>query len=61
MDLEQTIEIGCPYCGEVFTTFIDTSQGGFSTIEDCQVCCRPMQINVECAAGKIVLIDVQRA
>jgi hypothetical protein len=61
VDLEQTVELCCPYCGEVFTTFIDTSQGSFSTIEDCQVCCRPMQINVECAAGEIAFVDVQRA
>ena len=60
MDLEQTVELSCPYCGEVFTTFIDTSQGSFSTIEDCQVCCRPMQIDVECAAGEIAFIGVQQ-
>ena len=61
MDLEQAVELCCPCCGEVFTTFIDTSQASFSTIEDCQVCCRPMQVDVECDAGEIVFIDVQRA
>lgn len=61
MDLEQTVELSCPYCGEVFTTFVDTSQGSFSTIEDCQVCCRPIQINVECAAGEIASVGVQWA
>ena len=61
MDLEQTVELGCPYCGEVFTTFIDTSQGSFSTIEDCQICCRPMQIDVRCPAGKILSVDVDWA
>ena len=61
MDLEQTVELSCPYCGEVFTTFIDTSQGSFSTIEDCEICCRPIQINVECGAGEIAFVDVERA
>lgn len=61
MDLEQTVTISCPYCGEVVTTSVDTSQGGFSTIEDCQVCCRPMQIGIECTAGEITSVDVQRA
>ena len=61
MDLEQSIELCCPYCGGVFTTFIDTSQGSFSAIEDCQICCRPIQIHADCAAGEIAFVDVERA
>ncbi|MBW0001488.1 MAG: CPXCG motif-containing cysteine-rich protein [Verrucomicrobia bacterium] len=61
MDLEQIAQISCPYCGAVFSTFIDTSQGAFCTIEDCQVCCRPIQIDIECTAGEITSVDVRRA
>jgi hypothetical protein len=25
----------------------DLSEGSYTTIEDCQVCCRPMEITVE--------------
>ncbi len=39
-------DIACPYCGEVITIFIDDSAGDQSYIEDCQVCCRPIDIRV---------------
>ena len=40
------IDIACPYCGEWITVFIDGSAGGQQYIEDCQVCCRPIQMQV---------------
>lgn len=39
--------IDCPFCGENITVLLDLSAGGQSYIEDCQVCCRPMQISYE--------------
>ena len=32
----------CPYCGESFSTTLDTSAGSQDYIEDCQICCRPI-------------------
>lgn len=55
------VEVQCPYCGEVFPTTVDTSQGNLNTIEDCTVCCRPMQLFVECEAGEVLGVDVSRA
>lgn len=37
----------CPYCGEPIELLVDESAGSTSYVEDCQVCCRPMQIDVE--------------
>jgi len=37
----------CPYCGEGIETVIDTSQGSQQTIEDCSVCCRPIELSIE--------------
>jgi hypothetical protein len=39
--------VQCPYCGEPFETTIDTSAGSTAYIEDCQVCCRPIEMNLE--------------
>lgn len=36
----------CPYCGEQIETLIDVSQGSQQTIEDCSVCCRPIELNI---------------
>ena len=39
--------VHCPYCGEPFETLIDLSAGSASYIEDCQVCCQPIEFKVE--------------
>ncbi len=53
------IEVTCPSCFEPITTTVDTSQGSFETIEDCQVCCRPMEIAVVCRPGEILSISAE--
>ena len=40
-------QIQCPYCGEAFETLIDVSAGSATYIEDCQVCCQPIEFKVE--------------
>jgi len=40
-------DLPCPYCGESFTAFIDLSQGNHKTVEDCYVCCRPIEFVIE--------------
>lgn len=39
--------IDCPYCGEPFDTMVDLSGGSQQYIEDCQVCCRPIECHLE--------------
>jgi len=38
--------IECPYCGEQLEVTIDWSVTEQWYIEDCQVCCRPMELTV---------------
>lgn len=38
--------IMCPYCGESFTVVIDCSVSEQQYIEDCEVCCRPIEFHV---------------
>jgi len=40
----EIVAVTCPYCGETFDTLVDLSSGAFSYIEDCQVCCQPMEL-----------------
>ncbi len=46
MSLQEEVEIECPYCGERIVLLVDGSAGAQDYIEDCQVCCRPMNVRV---------------
>jgi hypothetical protein len=59
MELLSEGAVLCPYCGETFSTMVDTSQSSHATIEDCPVCCRPIQLTVECEPGEVLSIDAQ--
>ena len=39
--------VECPYCGESFETPVDTSSGSARYVEDCQICCQPIEFNLE--------------
>lgn len=39
-------DIDCPYCGESIEVLLDCSVEHQQYIEDCQVCCRPIEISV---------------
>jgi hypothetical protein len=39
----ETLTIDCPYCGETFEIVVDGSAGDQHYIEDCVVCCRPIE------------------
>ena len=51
--MPESISATCPYCGEAIELVVDESAGSSSYIEDCQVCCRPMQVDVEVDEGRI--------
>jgi len=39
-------DIACPDCGETITLVVDDSAGDQQYIEDCHVCCRPIEVRV---------------
>ena len=42
-EIEQ--DFSCPYCGENISMLLDLSEAQQQYIEDCEVCCRPIEIN----------------
>jgi Cysteine-rich CPXCG len=57
----QFASVQCPYCGESFDTQVDTSSGSTQYIEDCQVCCQPIEFSLEVDhAGAVVALATQR-
>jgi Cysteine-rich CPXCG len=39
--------VECPYCSESFETPVDTSSGSARYVEDCQICCQPIEFSLE--------------
>lgn len=50
----QSAIIQCPYCGEDLDILVDTSIDEQDYIEDCQVCCRPIEIYASADNGEII-------
>jgi hypothetical protein len=57
--MQADAEVSCPYCGQSSTMIIDTSVASQQFTTDCEVCCRPFRVSVECEAGEILSIDAQ--
>jgi hypothetical protein len=58
MEPTQFVTIACPYCGESYETRVDLTCGSFDYVEDCQICCQPIDLRVAVNdAGE--LIDVK--
>ena len=52
--------IECPYCGESIEILVDGSVESQSYIEDCQVCCRPINIVAEIDASGMPLVEASQ-
>jgi hypothetical protein len=59
MNMVQEIWTCCPYCGENITLLADGSVEEQQYIEDCQVCCRPMDISVTVSAEGRCLVEAR--
>jgi hypothetical protein len=56
------VAVQCPYCGESFETAVDVSAGAFSYVEDCQVCCQPIELVGEVDdSGALAAVTAARA
>jgi hypothetical protein len=54
--------VECPYCGEGFETQLDTSSGSTRYVEDCQVCCQPIEFSLEVDhAGVLIALSTLRS
>jgi Cysteine-rich CPXCG len=44
----------CPYCWEEISMVLDTSVTSQTYVEDCEVCCNPIEIRYAAEVGTIV-------
>jgi Cysteine-rich CPXCG len=52
------VAILCPYCWERYETEVDLSAGSCSYVEDCRVCCQPIQLTCD-VDGEGTLLGVK--
>lgn len=55
------VTVQCPYCGESIDTVMDLSAGSFRYIEDCQVCCQPIELAGDVDdSGELIGVTAER-
>jgi phage terminase large subunit GpA-like protein len=61
MDIVEEIGVECPHCGEEFFIEVETTTAVVGMIEDCAVCCRPVNVRVRCEPGVVVSVEISAA
>lgn len=59
MNTIEQVSVQCPYCGESIELEIDCSMMLQSYIEDCQVCCKPMTVDVSIDQQEVPVVTVK--
>ena len=50
----------CPYCGEEISMVLDLSADAQNFIEDCEVCCRPIDVSLTAQDGELITFHAGR-
>jgi hypothetical protein len=50
----------CPYCGERISMVLETSVRDQTYIEDCEVCCRPIQLRYSVEDDELIAFEARR-
>jgi len=58
VDLLEERAIDCPWCGEIITVLLDLSLDEQRYVEDCFVCCRPIELTVRVGGAGEASVDV---
>ncbi|WP_246034763.1 CPXCG motif-containing cysteine-rich protein [Polaribacter aestuariivivens] len=57
--MEQEHYFQCPYCWEEISMILDASVYQQTYIEDCEVCCNPIEITPTFEAGELISFNAQ--
>lgn len=56
----ETVDVDCPNCGRALELIVDCSAGSQDYVEDCEVCCRPIQVTVQIDPDGFPLVTTRR-
>jgi len=54
MNPEEPVTISCPYCGESQVKVIDLGDMTGEFIEDCEICCRPIVLELAMQSNTLI-------
>lgn len=57
--MQEDWEIVCPHCWQTISIRLDLSAGGQSYVQDCEVCCNPLDIQYDIEEGEVAKVDVR--
>ena len=60
MDFEDEKFFNCPHCGEKISMLLEELYGSQTYIEDCETCCRPIEITYEIKDEKITYLEAKK-
>lgn len=61
MNIEEDLQVQCPFCFETILVRVDTSAGvQQELVYDCEVCCRPIELSIACVPGQQTQILASR-
>lgn len=49
----------CPYCAAPITMLLDPSVDRQAYVEDCEVCCNPIEVTVHMESDEVVLFEAR--
>ncbi len=49
----------CPYCWEEVSMLLDTSVTDQTYVEDCEVCCNPIEFNLQFQNNELIFFELR--
>ena len=48
----------CPYCWEEISMMLDSSVRNHTYVEDCEVCCNPIELQVKFEDNELIALNI---
>jgi hypothetical protein len=50
----------CPYCWQEISFVLDMTENSQEYVEDCEICCNPINVRFEIVEGSVAFFDAQK-
>jgi len=54
-------QVTCPWCWEQYVTWLESGIGDMELIEDCRICCHPIQLYLHTDVDGTMSLQTERA